>query len=231
MMRRFSGAMMIVFDLDDTLYLERDFARSGFAAVGALVEARYAVTGFGPACRSLFDAGERRHIFDRACQSLGVPASADLIAELVQAYRLHEPRIALCEDSFRWLDGNSGAQTLGLITDGPEQMQRNKIRALGLERWIPHILPTASLGPGHDKPHPRAFEIMAALAASGEPITMVADNPAKDFLTPRRLGWRTVQILRDGAVHDPVPKDAAHAADVRIRSLDQLAETATHSRG
>jgi putative hydrolase of the HAD superfamily len=55
-------------------------------------------------------------------------------------------------------------------------------------------------------------------------MAMVGDNPAKDFVTPRRLGWRTIQIIRDGAVHDPVPKDADHAADVQITSLDQLNE-------
>ena len=213
---------MVVFDLDDTLFLERDFAYSGFADVGKLVEEWYGVAGFGQVCRSLFDSGERRNVFDRACLTLGLPTADGRFVELVDAYRFHAPQVALCQDSLRWLESNSGGQTLGLITDGPERTQRNKIRALGLERWINHILPTASLGPGYNKPHPRAFEVMQALANPGEPMAMVGDNPAKDFLTPRRLGWRTVQIIRDGAVHDPVPRTAAHAADIRITSLDQL---------
>lgn len=215
---------MIVFDLDDTLFLERDFAYSGFAEVGRLVEDRYGLAGFGEVCRSLFDRGERKGVFDKACLTLGLPTVEGKVLELVEAYRLHQPQVALCQDSLRWLDGNFGEQSLGLITDGLERTQRNKVRALRLERWITHILPTASLGPGYGKPHPKAFEAMQALAPPGEPMAMVGDNPAKDFVTPRRLGWRTIQIIRDGAIHDPVPKDADHAADIQITSLDQLNE-------
>ena len=38
-------ASVIVFDLDDTLYLERDFVRSGFAAVDRWVSDRFAISG------------------------------------------------------------------------------------------------------------------------------------------------------------------------------------------
>jgi putative hydrolase of the HAD superfamily len=215
---------MIVFDLDDTLYLERDFAYSGFRALDDVVMSRFGVPGFGPHCRALFDSGERRQIFDGACGILGIPVSPPLIQDLVDAYRSHLPDISLCADSERWLERNRGVQGLGLITDGPEAMQRNKVRALRLDRWIDHILPTASLGPGHDKPHPRAFETMQSLARPAAQLVYVADNPAKDFIAPRRLGWFTIQIIRDGSVHDPTPKDGSHAADARVTSFDQLDE-------
>lgn len=220
---------MIVFDLDDTLYLERDFAHSGFRALDGVVMSRFGVPGFGPICHGLFETGERRNIFDKACGLLGIPTSPLLVSELVDAYRSHLPDISLCEDSERWIERNCARHSLGLITDGPETMQRNKIRALGLDRRIGHILPTASLGPGHDKPHPRAFMILQAQARHDEPIVYVADNPAKDFVTPRRLGWITIQIVRDGAVHDPRAKDAFHAAHAGITSLDQLDEALEHA--
>ena len=41
-------------------------------------------------------------------------------------------------------------------------------------------------------------------------------------MTPNRMGWLTVQILRPGRVHDGTAPDAAHAAQVVITSLDQL---------
>ena len=59
-------------------------------------------------------------------------------------------------------------------------------------------------------------------AAPGRRCVYVADNAAKDFVTPNRMGWLTVQILRPGRVHDGSPPDADHAARVVITSLDQL---------
>ena len=47
----------VAFDLDDTLYLERDYVRSGFWAVGRWIESHVAVTDF--------DAGPQRHCSSR----------------------------------------------------------------------------------------------------------------------------------------------------------------------
>jgi putative hydrolase of the HAD superfamily len=216
---------MVVFDLDDTLYQERDFAFSGYRRLEGFVAARYGIQGFGDACRRLFEAGERRHIFDRACAGLGLAAGPELIAALVAEYRFHPPRISLCPDAARYLSraaARPGGLPMGLITDGPETMQRNKIAALGIEALIRHIRPTGAWGAGYGKPHPRAFEEMEGKAPPGARLAYVADNPAKDFITPKARGWATVQILRPGAVHDPEPPGAAHAAARRLHSLDRL---------
>ncbi|QFS82443.1 hypothetical protein FIU97_06450 [Roseivivax sp. THAF40] len=210
---------MLVFDLDDTLYLERDFAFSGYRHLDHWVAAQTGITGFGAACRALFEAGERRHVFDRACAQLGLDPSPEWIAELVAAYRGHPPQITLADDAARYLARAEGPY--GLITDGPEHMQRAKIAALSLERWIAHIRPTGAWPPGFGKPHPRAYEEMEGFGSSS-PMVYVADNPAKDFVTPKARGWLTVQITRPGSVHSPVPPDNDHAAHVKCQSFDEL---------
>ncbi|NVK12665.1 MAG: HAD family hydrolase [Rhodobacteraceae bacterium] len=219
-MGRAAPGWMVVFDLDDTLYLERDFAFSGYRHLEQVVAAQSGVRGFGAACRTLFEAGVRRHVFDRACAELGLAAGPERIAQLVAGYRGHRPEIALCPDAARYLAQAPGP--LGLITDGPETMQRNKISALGLQALIKHIRPTGAWGAGYGKPHPRAFREMEDKAPRGARLVYVADNPAKDFVTPRARGWAAVQILRPGAVHDPEPPGAGHAAHLRIQSLDEL---------
>lgn len=210
---------MIVFDLDDTLYLERDFANSGFAHLGVWVQATHGVAGFEAACRALFEAGERRRVFDLACARLGWAGGAARVPEMIAAYRAHPPRIGLCPDAARWLDTHPGP--FGLITDGPGQMQANKIAALGLDARIAHRCVTDWLGPGRGKPHPAAFALMEEAGGRGR-MVYVADNPAKDFVTPKARGWLTVQVTRPGGVHDPAPPDAAHAAHLRLADLDQL---------
>lgn len=200
----------IVFDLDDTLYLERDFAFSGYGAV----EAALGVAGFAATCRSLFGQGERADILGRALDRHGL--GRDRLSELVATYRDHTPDITLCPDARACLDRHG--RGFALITDGAERTQRAKIRALGLDRRFDLIVPTGQWPAGFGKPHPRAFE----LVGGGRPCIYVADNAAKDFLAPNRMGWRTVQILRPGRVHDGAPPSAAHAAQVVIDSLDQL---------
>ena len=208
---------MIVFDLDDTLYLERDFAFSAYAHLDELVQRETGVEGFGPRCRALFEAGERRTIFDLARDALGLSEADIAIQTLIDAYRSHPPDVSLCPDAVAFLQRTP--QPFGLITDGPAHMQRNKIAALDLPRWIEHLRPTGAWGEGYGKPHPRAFIEMEQIAGPAAHMIYIADNPAKDFITPKARGWTTVQITRAGGVHDPVPKTKAHAADVVIQSL------------
>lgn len=202
----------IVFDLDDTLYLERDFAAGGFRAVGDWLGA----DGFAGICQALFDAGGRGDIFDRALQASGLTAD---MADLVAVYRDHAPRIALCADAARYLRGHPSG--FGLITDGPERMQRAKIAALDLARWCDQIIPTGQWPTGFGKPHPRAFQAIAD-RAPGRRCIYVADNAAKDFVTPNRMGWITVQILRPSRVHPGDAPTPGHAAHHRITTLDHL---------
>lgn len=210
-------AERIVFDLDDTLYLERDFAFSGFAAVGRFIADRHGINGFGAVCADLFDTEHRRAIFDEALRRSGLQNRQN-VPELVAIYRGHVPSITLCQDAARYL---SGRGRFGLITDGPEAMQRAKIAALGLAPFLDQIIPTGQWPQGYGKPHPRAYQQIAR-AAAGRTCVYVADNAAKDFLTPNRMGWITVQILRADRVHDGSPPDAAHAAQAVIENLDQL---------
>lgn len=210
-------AERVVFDLDDTLYLERDFVRSGFRAVGAAMLARHGVAGFGTFCAAEFRRGRRGDIFDRALARFGLDRVEE-VATLVSIYREHRPEIALCPDAARWFDRHGAA--FALITDGPERMQRNKITALGLDDRVSLAIPTGQWPPGFGKPNPRAFAL--AEAAAGGPCVYVADNAAKDFVTPNRMGWLTVQLLRPGRIHDGAAPDRLHQARSRITDLDQL---------
>ncbi|AKQ41687.1 hypothetical protein CP97_06115 [Aurantiacibacter atlanticus] len=216
------SAPVLVFDLDDTLYLERDFARSGFAALDDYLNSSRGLAGFAEACSRKFDAGIRGNIFNAALEELGCAEEDTFIHELVNLYRSHEPRISLADDARIFLDNNR--QPLALITDGPAATQNAKIDGLGIRSTFGHIVTTGAWPKGFGKPHPRSFkQVMAWSGQKAGDHIYIADNPAKDFLAPRDLGWRTVQINREGRVHDPVPPSLAHCADNEIETLDQLA--------
>ncbi|MCA9674638.1 MAG: HAD family hydrolase [Myxococcales bacterium] len=211
----------VVFDVDDTLYLERDYAHSGFAAVGREVERRWGVAGFGAQAWNLFQDGARGDIFDRVLQALGLTASPDDVRTLVVCYREHSPAIGLLPDARQALDRLNRTYVLAGLTDGPVASQRAKVAALGLSRWLDPIVVTGELGPGAGKPSPAGFRrIEAASGVDGAACVYVADNPAKDFAGPRALGWKTVRVRRPGGLHVDAP--SGDDVDAEIGTLDAL---------
>jgi len=215
-------ASVIVLDLDDTLYLERDYASSGFASVGRHLEPKINGGEFARLCRKLLESGTRGDIFDKALRTMGQKAPPELIEELVAIYRSHKPDISLCQDAARYLDRLGGAFT-ALISDGPVEVQRAKVDALGIGRRFDRTILTGAWPDGFGKPHPRAFlEVIAWSGARAGQVVYIADNAQKDFLTPRLLGWQTIQILRPGRIHDGRAPTALHAAQHHIESLDSI---------
>ena len=214
----------VVFDLDDTLYAERDYVLSGFRALGRWLGRSEGIGGFADAAWAEFCAGHRGDIFDRALVRLGVPPTATRIAEMVRRYRSHRPQIRLAPDAERWLARAAGRRPLALITDGPTASQSRKVSALALrDHGFRPILLTDRWGLAYRKPHERAYRaVERRLGLSGAELVYVADNAAKDFLAPRRLGWATVQIRRPGALHAGPPATPEFGADRSIDSLDQL---------
>lgn len=215
---------VIVFDLDDTLYLERDYVHSGFLAVGAWLHREHGIDGFADAAWRRFAAGTRGTIFDASLADLGVSPAPGFVAGLVHVYRHHVPAIALQPDAAAWLSAPPPGMALALLTDGPVASQRRKIRALGLDtdRLWPQVL-SDDWGSEYRKPHVRGFRhIEQMCGAAGHRCVYVGDNAAKDFLGARGLGWRTVQIVRAGALHAGPPATPAHAADAVITSFSEL---------
>lgn len=215
---RLHGLGCVVFDLDDTLFLERDYVRSGFDAVGAEL-AELGVTGFGETAWEAFLQGVRGRIFDVALEQVGCPPSAELVARLVTVYRAHAPAITMLSDARACLDRLTGHVPLAVVTDGPIESQRAKAAALDVEAWAAIAVFTADLGDGFGKPHRRPFELVEeATGCSAERCVYLADNPAKDFGGPRSLGWRTVRVRRPASLHHTV--DSGDDVDHEVIDLD-----------
>jgi len=212
----------VILDLDDTLFLERDYVISGLTAVGEYLAATRGTGEFADVAIALFENGVRGTTFDQALGRLGIEPTEQLVAELVGVYRRHAPGIGLLPDAERLIARLEG-RYLGVVTDGPLDSQRAKARALGAPGWAELIVYTAELGPGYGKPHELAFsahEDRTGLA--GDQFIYIADNPAKDFGGPKARGWTTIRIRRPGSLH----AEAASGTDVdrEVVSLDELAD-------
>lgn len=199
---------VVVLDVDDTLYLERSYVRSGFDAVGRHLADSLGLDGVGRTLWSNFESGVRGDAFDRALIAHGHEPTAALISELVEVYRSHRPTIEVLPDAEDFLHRIDGMRT-AVITDGPGESQRQKVAALGLGRFVDLIIITDELGHGFSKPHHRAFAMVEeAFGAPADRHIYIGDNPAKDFMAPQERGWGAVRVRRPMSLHHSEPTPA-----------------------
>jgi putative hydrolase of the HAD superfamily len=210
---------LVAFDIDDTLYLERDYVRSGFAAA----EEASGIVGLAAACLDLFRSGARGSIFDQALRGLGHEATSQQVAQLVSEYRGHDPAIRLLPDAETALADWRGEAFLGVVSDGPLASQAAKVRALRLDALVDSIVLTATLGPGRGKPDPAGFILLEqAAGVSGDACVYVADNPVKDFRAPHQRGWRTIRVRRLAGLHHAVTSGVD--VDDEVATLNELSQ-------
>lgn len=83
---------------------------------------------------------------------------------------------------------------LGLITNGNSEIQRSKIRLLGIERFFDEIIVAGELGVA--KPDTKPFEIMAErLGINPANMIYVGDFPVNDVEASRRAGYIPVWVM------------------------------------
>jgi putative hydrolase of the HAD superfamily len=190
--------LVLVFDLDDTLYPERQFALSGFRAAEQWAAAQLGIAGLAARMTQLLDDGHLGALFQMALAERLPEHTPEHLAALIEAYRSHEPELTLFEDA-RWALAHFGGPTrLGLITDGTHRVQARKVQALGIAGHFREIVYTDALGGrSFSKPHPRSYEVIEQTLGTGATrLVYVGDNPAKDFVVPNARGWISVMIRR-----------------------------------
>jgi len=209
--------MLFVLDLDDTLYLERDYVRSGFIAVDHWLSRHLKIDYFFENAWERFETGERQKIFDFILKQLNI-FTPELVQTLVKIYQCHLPDITLLPDAKSFLERH-GRESLALVSDGHSETQWMKIRALGVEKYFKKIIVTDDRGKAFWKPHPWAFMSIRG-DMPPECCTYIGDNPLKDFDAPFKLGWSpSIRLRRKGSLHYPLP--TPHHC-IELKSLEEI---------
>jgi putative hydrolase of the HAD superfamily len=177
-----------VFDLDDTLYFEIDFLKSAFKSISLELEA----DNHGQLLQKMLEIyNSGGNTFDFLVENY---SCRNITTEnLLSLYRNHYPEISLrggVLEMFIKIKNNNGR--IGIITDGRSISQRNKIKALGIERYIDKILISEEFG--FEKPDSSVFESFMSKAINEE-IYYFGDNIRKDFISPKKLFWCCIGVL------------------------------------
>ena len=178
----------VIFDLDDTLYSEKDYVRSGYVAVSKAFP-----TVENMELR-LWEAFEKKlPAIDCVFTEEGL---CEYKAQALAIYRAHTPDIVLYGGVEELLRRLSGSKKMGLITDGRPEGQRAKISALNIEQYFDKIIITDELGGAQfRKPNKLAFVMMQnALNIPFGRMVYIGDNLNKDFIAPQAFGMQVVHF-------------------------------------
>jgi putative hydrolase of the HAD superfamily len=212
-----------VFDLDETLYRERQFVLSGFRAVARAVEARFGVAAdeANAILRRELAQGRRQTAFQTLVINLGLPRGT--VAELVTVFRSHRPRLRLPRPSAQVLAELRSRWAVGILTNGLPAVQAGKIAALGLADKVDAVVYASETGPG--KPDARAFEVvLGRLGTQPRETVFVGDDLWRDIAGARRVGLKTIRV--DRRVARSGPTQVRDEADAVVHSILEVPRTA-----
>lgn len=184
----------IIFDLDNTLYPEETYVRSGFRAVARYLSEKYGYD-FDDLFSKILDIFEekgRGKVFDILVNDLKF--NEDVLT-LVYIYRYHFPNISPYSESIPLLDYLKNNYKLALITDGRSFVQKRKVDALNIENYFDVIIFTDVLGENFWKPSVESYKlVLSILGCDANDACYVGDDPYKDFKAPKQLGMKSIQV-------------------------------------
>ncbi|MBE9571351.1 MAG: HAD family hydrolase [Proteobacteria bacterium] len=217
----------VVFDLDDTLYPEREFVLSGFRSVSKWVEQNTKIS-FADAYGQLvqfFEEDSHGHTFDRFLKDHDI-WSASIVQKMVGIYRGHRPEISSFPEVLDMMARLGKRFRIGLLSDGYLDVQQRKLDALGLEHCFNAVVFSDKWGKDAWKPSPYPFNVMLEIfGVRAVQAVYVADNPVKDFLGARRAGMSSVRVRLPGGVYSKMePETSDHMPSIEITALGQLEE-------
>lgn len=209
----------IYFDLDDTLCGYWDASKAGMRrafdlhpVVGKTTDEMIAAwaTAFRTFSASVKDSGwyeiycrsgepTRREQMRLTLIEAGQP-SDDHAKLLSDAYGAERDRhLKLFPDALEVLNTLSAQYPLGLITNGPADIQRQEIATLDIESYFSHVFIEGEMGIG--KPHAVVFErAAAAVNAKPDELLFIGNSYAHDIAPAIANGWHSAWIRRDSDV-------------------------------
>jgi putative hydrolase of the HAD superfamily len=211
----------VLFDLDDTLYPEIEFVRSGFAAAASYVARRHGLDPTRAARRmmELLHSDGRGRIFDRFLEELDLDFGAEASPTMLYIYRTHHPVLAPYPDVSSVLNRLADAGLrLGVLTGGLASVQRRKLDALELGVTLDAVVIVGELPTIMAKPAAAPFRVaIELLDVPSSEITYVGNDPYKDFAGAREAGMHTIRVR--------VPSDTFPVAvDAGLEDADQYVD-------
>lgn len=204
--------MVVVFDLDDTLYDEETFVKSGLREVSNYLHNRQ----YYDFMIDIFEREGSGKIFNKLIKEfhLDVP-----LQKLIEIYRFHKPKISLPHESRALLQYARKHKT-ALISDGHYIMQQNKFNALGLSSLIDYPVFTDFFHTR--KPELVPYEMVMKRYQDEAQFIYISDNPKKDFFAVETLGWTGIRYKNPVGLYRNITTNTHHEVTSREAAITLL---------
>jgi len=200
---------VVVFDLDDTLYKEIDFLNSAFNEIALIISRDLQINPNDIFSNMLDLYNTKENVFQGILNKHN--SLKYTVNDLLDIYRAYRPNISLSNNIKKVLNElQFEGVFLGIITDGRSKQQRNKIKALGLGKYVENIIISEEFG--FEKPHLANYSYFQNLYPNMS-YYYVGDNLKKDFIAPNKLGWKTICIKDDGR--------NIHSQDIQLNKINE----------
>jgi len=183
----------VIFDLDDTLYNEIDYIKSGFKAIANTY----------PEIDTLYE--DLLYAFEHSKQAINEAfikhSMEDKIDEALNIYRNHVPNITLRREVMNMLERIKQTKKVAIITEGRPEGQRLKLRALQLLD-IPFIINDEFGGIEYRKPNEYGFiKMCERLDVDFNKAVYIGDNINKDLIAPEKLGMKSIYLKNNTGIY------------------------------
>jgi putative hydrolase of the HAD superfamily len=183
----------LLWDLDDTLYDEKTYVKSGFQSVASFVGKKYSQDPsdvFQSLWGSFLSDGRGKN-FDAL--TVKFPQLKEKTKDLVDLYRTHLPSIEIEPEIQALLRSLKKAGfRMGMITDGWETAQKKKVESLDLYSIFDKIVFSQKNGLEFRKPHPSSFqEMLDYFQAQPNETMMIGNDYDRDIEGAKLLGIQT----------------------------------------
>jgi len=224
---------LVIFDLDDVLFSENDYVKSGFRSVAKILSSnKITQKKLYREMIKLFKK-DSKHVFDNLIKSkyLNLDVDSDMVNLMIETYHNHLPDIHPYQRVLSLLKKLRNEKiSLAILSDGSEHTQKLKIKSLGIQNHVDKIILTDSLGTRKKfwKPSTYGFKLLLDhFKIKANNACYVGDNMSKDFLGPVKLG--IIPILfknKDGLyyVENPSEKKAKNTIQYKftVSSIQEL---------
>ena len=206
---------IVAFDLDDTLYDESKFVKSGFKKVADYVGAKFLINKkeFYSFLIRILEENGRGCVFDLALKKYNIYKKGEVIV-LIKVYRRHKPKIMPYLGVSAMLRRLKKIYKIVLITDGDGTVQRNKVNSLNIRNLFDAIIYTSDYGKGKEKPSAFSLKkILKKFKKSPYEMIYIGDDPNKDFIGAKKIGIKTIRVFQGRCMH--LKTDKKHQADYK----------------
>lgn len=224
----------IMFDIDDTVYDQiQPFERALKKVLGdcSNIDMEGLFQQFIKRGHEVFAASEsgemslhdsRVYRVTMAMKDYQIPFNKEMAEEFQREYLENQGKLEMSKLMEEIIDFSvKNFEITGVVSNGPGEHQLGKMKALGIERWIPREKIIVSGYAGMAKPDIRIFKIaQEQCKTSGRDVYMLGDSWNHDIEGAHAAGWKTIWFNRH---HKELPENYK-IADFIVNSEKELLE-------